>query len=69
MLRNGPGVWHHCMIKNDLEATVADVVANLPKWLRNDLSSAEEITRERAEETLVAKICSGLKGAGNAASE
>lgn len=43
-----------------LQATINDVIARAPEWVRQELLSKEAAIRNRAEETLAAMIANAL---------
>lgn len=45
---------------DDLSQRILTALVRLPDWLRRDLSSKDEATRQRAEETLAASIANAL---------
>lgn len=47
-------------MKNDPKARVLEAVERIPDWLRRDLASRDEATRQRAGETLAGMIASAL---------
>ncbi|WP_164857129.1 hypothetical protein [Sphingomonas crocodyli] len=46
---------------DEIEHRLAEKVAQLPDWLRHDLSSKDTPTRKRAEEALAAILSASLK--------
>jgi hypothetical protein len=46
-----------------LQTRITAALAHVPEWIRQELSSKEKPTRERAEETLAAMIAGALKDA------
>lgn len=46
---------------DDIAASITAILQRAPQWVRHDLLSKEEVTRNRAEETLAAMIANGLR--------
>ena len=46
-----------------LQTRITAVLAHAPEWIRQELSSKEKATRERAEEALAAMLANALKDA------
>ncbi len=53
-----------CVMNETLQATTMAVIARLPEWVRHDLTSKDQSTRARAEETIAAMITNALTEAG-----
>lgn len=51
-------------MNDTLHAITMAVVARLPEWVRHDLTSKDQSTRTRAEETIAAMITNALTEAG-----
>ncbi|WP_341713053.1 hypothetical protein [Erythrobacter sp.] len=47
-------------MKDDPQALILEAVERIPDWLRRDLASRDEATRQRANETLAGMIASVL---------
>ena len=47
-------------MSNELSERILAALVRLPDWLRRDLSSKDEATRQRAEEALAASIANAL---------
>lgn len=47
-------------MSNELSERILAALVRLPDWLRRDLSSKDEATRQRAEEVLSASIANAL---------
>jgi hypothetical protein len=47
-------------MSNELSERVLAAIVRLPDWMRRDLSSKDEATRQRAEESIAATIATAL---------
>lgn len=47
-------------MSNELSDRVLAALIRLPDWMRRDLSSKDEATRQRAEESIAATIAAAL---------
>ncbi|WP_448664572.1 hypothetical protein ACG3SL_07815 [Sphingomonas sp. CJ20] len=54
---------HRAAMQDDLQATIAAIIARTPEWVRQELLSKDRATRARAEEALAAMIADALKDA------
>jgi hypothetical protein len=52
------------MRQPDLVRLVTDVLARMPQWVRDELSSKDPLVRARAEETLAASISAAVAASG-----
>ena len=53
---------HSVGMQDDLQATIATIIARAPEWVRQELLSKEPAIRARAEEALAAMVADALKG-------
>jgi hypothetical protein len=47
-------------MRNELSERVLAALVRLPNWMRRDLSSKDEATHQRAEESIAATIATAL---------
>jgi hypothetical protein len=52
---------HNAVMNHDLKTTLTAILANMPEWIRQELSSKEKTTRVRAEEALAAMVAGAVE--------